>query len=350
MRAPSITSYTPHEVETTRTMDVLLDTRMALRGLGISTFVDRLTQGFTSYPAVSVTRWQGSGSWGLRGQVSTLTRSGLFDLSPQLDPRARRFDVVHYVSNVGPVFPGERSVLTVHDMLYRRNARLRDRVYGFLLERSLPRAARVVAVSVRTASEVALAFPTLADRIEVIPHGLRRLAPPQGERRHVLAFGGGSDPRKRSDLMVAVYRRYRETTVDPLPLVVLARAGLTAAQARDLGDLGAHIVTTATGAQVDQLMAEAAALLYPTTTEGFGLPILEAGEVGCPVVLDAKADLPPEVRGRHCVAVADTDLSSWVIALHQAIADGPVRDPLDLPDWESVAGRYVEMYREVAGE
>lgn len=335
-------------MQTTLTLRVLVDTRMALRGLGISTFVDRLMEGFKAHPGISLTKWQGSGDWGWRAQLSTLARSGIFDVSPTLDPRTRGFDAVHYVSNVGAVFPGRRSILTVHDMLYRRNTRLRDRMYGFLLERSLPRAARVVAVSARTASEVTLAFPALAGRIEVIPHGMRRLELPLEERRHVLAFGGGSDPRKRTDLMVAVYREYREASVDPLPLVVLARAGLTQSQSRELAAVGARTVAAATGPEVDRFMAEAAALLYPTTTEGFGLPILEAGEVGTPVVLDAAADIPVEVRGRHCVSVSDGSLASWAGALRQAIADGPVTDPLDLPDWESVAGRYLELYREVA--
>lgn len=327
---------------------VLLDARMALRGLGIATFVDRLVAGFAAHPSVTVSLWRGPGGWDGAGKLATVARSGLFDVSPRLDPRARGFDAVHFVSNFGSVFPGGNSVLTVHDLLYRRNHRRRDRLLGFLLEQSLPRVGQVVAVSGRTRQELEDAFPELAGRVEVIPHGLRRLNRPTRERTYILAFGGASDPRKRTDFMVAVYRQYHETTERPLPLVVLARAGLTEQQASGLRDLGARLVGDATADEVDGLFAGAAAVLYPSAAEGFGLPVLEAAEAGTPVVMDATADVATEVIGHHCVRVSGLDVRDWADALRHATAEGPVFDALDLPDWPAVAGRYAELYRRVA--
>jgi len=328
--------------------DVLLDARMATRGLGIATFVNRLVEGFEAHPGVRLSLWGGGGTWDRAGKLATLGRSGLFDVSPALDPRARGFAVRHFAGNMGPVRPGRHSVLTVHDLLYRRGGAARHRVFGALLEQALPRVGRVVAVSARTRDEVVAVWPALARRIEVIPHGLRRLAPPAGERRRVLAFGGGEDPRKRVDLMVAVYAEYRATTVDPLPLVVLGRAGLTAGQAQRLTELGAELVPDASEAEVDRLMATAAAVLYTTTVEGFGLPILEAAEAGTPVVIDAAADVAGEVLGRHCYKVSGGAVGDWAETLRAAVAGGPVPGALDLPDWTVVAGRYAELYREVA--
>lgn len=329
-------------------LSVLVDTRMAVRGLGIATFADRLMTALDAVPGVAVTRWQAGGEWGRRAQLSTLGHSGLFDISPRLDPRVAAFDAAHFVSNIGPLVPGRRSVLTVHDLLYRRSRRARDRLFGFLLQRSLPRCGRVVAVSARTASEIARAFPSLGAGVTVIPHGMRRLAPSAGPRTHLLAYGGGGDPRKRVDLMVAAYHRYRETDRDPRPLVVLARAGLTDAQRQELTGLGARLVEQATATEVDGLVATAAAVLYTSTTEGFGLPILEAGEAATPVVMDRDADVATEVIGRHCVLVDGADPTAWAAAIRHAVTCGPVAQPLDLPDWAAVARRYVDLYREVA--
>ena len=189
----------------------------------------------------------------------------------------------------------------------------------------------------------------LAERIVVIPHGMRRLPWPAGARSHLVAFGGGSDPRKRVDLMVAAYQRYREANRNALPLVVLARAGLTEGQRSTLVRLGADIRDRASTDEVDRLMAAAAALIYPTTTEGFGLPILEAAEVGTPVVMDRSADVASEVRGRHCVVVDGVDPDRWAAAIGRAVATGPVVAALDLPDWTEVAQRYVDLYRQLAG-
>lgn len=304
--------------------------------------------GFTATPGVVPDRWGGSGDWNRAGLIRTLGRSGLFDVSPRLDPRTRSYDVFHYACNLGPWFPGPNSVLTVHDLMHRRSDRTRTKLMGRFLEQSLKTAGRVVAVSSQTGEELESAFPEVGKKLSVIPHGVRRLPQPEGPWGHLLAFGGAADPRKRTDLMVQIYRHYRETVPEPLPLVVLARAGLTPAQRTDLAAMDARIVDSATADQVDRLLSQAAALLYTTREEGFGLPILEAGEYGTPVVVDASASVTAEVLGRHCVQVSDPSLDGWVEGLRTAIGLGRVAEPLSLPDWGSVADSYRELYRQVS--
>ncbi len=326
---------------------VLIDGRLAIRGLGIATFVDRLMAALGADPSVAPVLWKGKGDWGPAGLLSTAAHSGPFDLSPRLDPRTRRFDVIHLASNLGSLFPGPTSVVTVHDLFHRRGRR-RDVVMGKILETCLGRASRIVAISGRTRDSLEEMLPHLVGRVEVIPHGMRRIPSATDPRRHVLAFGGAADPRKRTDLMVATYRSYRESTADPLPLVVLARAGLTAEQRDALGALDARVLPTATAAEVDALMAGAAVLLYTTTTEGFGLPILEAAEHRTPVLIDASAKVADEVVGAHCFHVEGSAPEEWGRRLADAVEHGPVADALDLPDWPAVAARYASLYREVS--
>lgn len=324
---------------------VLVDARLAARGLGIGTFLERLNAGFAALGGPTPDLWGGATESGLTG---TLWRSGPFDLSPRIDPRTRRYGVIHFACNMGSVDPGPNSVVTVHDLMHRRRLRARDRLLGTLLERCIPRAGRVVAVSERTRVAIESHFPRLGGRVQVIPHGLRRLARPNGPRRHILAFGGANDPRKRVDLMIEVYRRYQAGVGDALPLVVLARAGLTTVQQTALGRLGATILWNASAQEVDALMGQAAALVYPTSEEGFGLPVVEAAEVGTPVVIDANAQVASEILGAHCVSVAGSDVVDWVTALEHAIEAGPVPDALSLPTWSEVAGAYRDLYDEVA--
>ncbi len=337
----------PAEMPTGGTpLRVLVDARLAVRGLGLASFVDRLLVALAERPDVEVARWGGNGPWGMRGWMSTFARSGPFDLSPRLDPRTRGHDVVHFACNVGSVRPGPRSVLTVADLLHRRHLRPRDRLTGALAAACLRRAGRVVAMSRRTADEVGRAFPELLATIEVVPAGMRRLPHRDADPTHVLAFGGGHDPRKRVDLMIAAYRSYRSGG-DALPLVVLSRAGLLDRQRAELEALGARLVPDASEDDVVELMTWAGAVLYPSAEEGFGLPLLEAAEVGTPVVMASGARLAREVIGPHCYPVAGTDPEGWALALRRAVERGPVPGALDLPGWDEVAARYVEIYRSI---
>jgi glycosyltransferase involved in cell wall biosynthesis len=332
---------------------ILLDARLAVRGLGIGTFIDRLMGGFAEAGIPAPDLWgakHGPDGTSAGTAAGILARSGLFDLSPRLDPRTRNYDVVHFACNVGPVFPGRASVVTVHDLLHRRTGRTRYRVLGRLLELSMQHAGQVVAVSANTRDEVVTAFPGLKGRVQLIPHGMRRLPVPAQPREHILSFGGAADPRKRIDLMVDIYGEYRTGTPDPLPLVVLARAGLTRAQRDNLERQGAHILDNASAAEVDDLMGRAAALLYTSIEEGFGLPILEAAELGTPVVMDARATVATEVVGAHCVMVEDGTVSCWGEALRRATSMGVVPAALDLPGWPLVAAEYRSVYRKALGD
>jgi len=324
-------------------IDVLIDARLRARGLGIASFLDRLDAGLAAHPDISVRHWGGDGS---TAQFDFLAHGGLFDVTPRLDPRVRA-DVVHFASNLCAAFPGRHAVVTVHDLLYRQRGRAQDRLLGALLVHGVRRAERVVAISERTKVELEERLG-LRGEVLVIPHGQRRLARREGLRSHLLAFGGGADPRKRVDLTLSAYAEYRRRCCAPLPLVVLGRAGLTPRQRQRLTDVGGLCRAEASTAEVDDLFASAAALVYPSRAEGFGLPIVEAAEHATPVVLDAQADLASEVRGRHCFEAHGTDPADWADQIDAAVAAGPVPDALDLPTWDEVADQYVDLYRDLA--
>ena len=129
---------------------------------------------------------------------------------------------------------------------------------------------------------------------------------------------------------------------------MLARAGLSGPQRTALAAAGARIVPSAPREEVDALMSTAAAALYTTTEEGFGLPILEAAEAGTPVVMDRAAKVATEVVGRHCFGVTGSSIDAWVSELRRAVTSAPVVDALDLPDWAAVARRYRSLYAQVS--
>jgi glycosyltransferase involved in cell wall biosynthesis len=69
------------------------------------------------------------------------------------------------------------------------------------------------------------------------------------------------------------------------------------------------------------------ALVYPSTFEGFGLPLTEAMTAGCPVIA-ADATALPEVVGDAGLLVAPGDRDAWVAAMLRLLDDDDLRAQL----------------------
>jgi len=336
-----------------RPVRVFLDARFAVRGLGIASATCRLTEAIGASEQVALRSNFSSGGWNRRGQLETLRMSGFLELTPAADPRTWGRDVVHYYGNTAPQLMGRRTLVTVHDLMSLRGTTAKSRLYQALLMPGLRRGrrGRVVAVSSQTADELLQVLPELRPRLQVITHGRREGLFSAQPREHILLFGGQSDSRKRVSLALSAYSTYAARQgASALPLVIAGRAGITPSL------VAAHV--TSGRVRIDEnpgedalsaVMARAACLLYPSSEEGFGLPIVEAGEMGTPVVFDSSARIPSEPIGGHGFPVDGTNRQDWARAIAAAAMQGPVPNALDhLPTWDQVAGAYVEVYRLLA--
>ncbi|WP_084397309.1 glycosyltransferase family 4 protein [Henriciella aquimarina] len=72
------------------------------------------------------------------------------------------------------------------------------------------------------------------------------------------------------------------------------------------------------------LMMQAGALLFPSLTEGFGLPPLEAMYLGCPTIVSPCGALP-EICGDAALTIAPDDVSGWADAIISLLGDSTLR-------------------------
>jgi mannosyltransferase len=77
---------------------------------------------------------------------------------------------------------------------------------------------------------------------------------------------------------------------------------------------------------LNELYNNAFCLLYPSFFEGFGLPIVEAMKVGCPVVTSNKAAIP-EIAGGGALLVNDLSVKGFVAAI-ELLKENTVREQL----------------------
>ena len=292
------------------------------------------------------------------------------------DHRLGRPDLVHQLNPWAPVPTAAPQVLTVHDLMpmahpewYERPHRWR---FGATLRWASRHARVLVCDSQHVAAQLVDRVGIASERVEVVPCGVDdrfRRPPDEASVDDVLARHGLERGRyllglgvmsAREDPSVIV-RALERSTVDlaerALVLTGPHRHGVGGAAdtARSLGIR--HRVHRAGFVPEDDLvplLAGAAALVHPSSDEGFGFTPLEAMAVGTPVIASDAGSLP-ETTGGAAVLVDPDDVDGWAAAIERVVGDPGERAALVAAGrrhqaaftWDRTAARMLEIYDRV---
>ena len=191
-------------------------------------------------------------------------------------------------ANTGPL-RAQRHVPVVHDLAFLHhpewfNTRFAT-WYKLLIPRMVRRAERVITVSGTVRSELMRYYGADGERTYVVPpFVLPSLLDGQGsattERPYYLVVAS-LDPRKGIDRALNWYTGLREPGFD---LIIVGREHRAFAPVAIPEHPGIHVMKDVDDARLGDLYRGAIALIQPSFYEGFGLPVLEAITLGCPVI------------------------------------------------------------------
>jgi glycosyltransferase involved in cell wall biosynthesis len=234
--------------------------------------------------------------------------------------------------NAGPVLR-RRQIVMLHDAQVFSHpesyARAFRQWYRIIQPRLGHRAAMVLTVSEHARAQLehfgvvpkgkARVVPNGADHILRLPADLNILTQhrlkPQG---YFLAIGSQAAHKNIPMLL----RAARTRNPDAPPLVIAggghaaAFAGASVLSSRNIRTIG-----RVSDAALRALYENATALVFPSLTEGFGLPPVEAMLCGCPVIASTGGAIP-EVCGDAAFLVDPLDEKGWTTAMTD-IADTP---------------------------
>jgi glycosyltransferase involved in cell wall biosynthesis len=236
---------------------------------------------------------------------------------------------------------------------------------------SARRATLVTTVSDYSRNDMARFYGIPVERIRVIPNGVdcRLFRPVQDQatltawRRRVLGedvpflLYVGKPTRRRNvpQLLEAfAWLRAHEQIPHKLLLIGTALPGTSFESTIQALGLGPHVVSVPHASHEEVAMAYNAStmLIYPSSYEGFGMPVLEAMACGTPVIaLDNTAF--PEFAGGVARLLPDAEVATLARGIADLLADDRRRGQMALDgprraalyDWTIVTERYVDLLR-----
>jgi glycosyltransferase involved in cell wall biosynthesis len=245
-----------------------------------------------------------------------------------------RLDVMFNPGFTVPLAAPCPSVTTFHDLQHKRYPeyfRWFDLPFWkFLLWAAAHRSRRLIAVSEATRADLLRFYRRRAGRVVVIPHGVNPEFFTLDRSRTDLYFLCVSTlhVHKNIERLVRAYASKPRAE----KLILAGLRGFRAPEIEALiAELGVGDRVTIPGwlprAELMQLYARAHAFVYPSTFEGFGMPILEAMAAGIPV---ACSDIPPlrEVAGDAALFFDPLDDAALAAALDRIAADTELRKSL----------------------
>jgi glycosyltransferase involved in cell wall biosynthesis len=253
--------------------------------------------------------------------------------------RTRDADLYWYPWNVvRPAPRNEPVVATIHDAAplafpdprwtkWRQNRRWRR-----LYEITAKRATLIITDAKFTAGELDRLLDVSADRIRVVPLAADDVRiPPPGRDADALARLGvqppyvlavSADDRRKN---LALLERAMPHVADLLPDATLVTVGPSRAD-RPAGEPAwRRSLGFVTDDDLVSLYRGARALVVPSLYEGFGLPVLEAMQVGTPVICARTSSLP-EVGGAAARYVNPTDEGQLALAIADLLTNDQAFD------------------------
>jgi len=257
-----------------------------------------------------------------------------------------------------------RSVTTVHDLAYELGhvgQGVKAALHRYEHRKAFFASDALICVSNSTRGDLLRVYPELAARcpIFVVPHGVRPLssgaaiaAETAVDAPYVL-FVGGRQAYKNFDNALAGFAASRLKEQG----FVLACTGapLTTTERQRISHLGLRESVRSLGTvkrdELGRLYTAAHCLLYPSLFEGFGMPLLEAMQQGCPVV-SSNRSVMPEVSGNAALLVDPLDPTAIAAALvdvcspqtrHRLVTAGLARAAEFT--WTRAATRHASIYR-----
>ena len=279
-------------------------------------------------------------------------------------------DLVHFTLTNQPVFLSGKVVTTIHDLTPIRfrslpgnsfTYKLKSYVFAWVTKKSAKKS-KVILTGTRHAKQDIIALTGVADSKIVLTPEAADIIPDEPKplenivSKKFIFYAGRAQPHKNLEKLIKSFEKLYASDNE----VFLVLAGKHDASYERIVELAAqspvreNIIFTGfvSDAELKWLYENAQAYVFPSLSEGFGLPGLEAMVHGCPVV-SSNATCLPEVYGDAAVYFDPTDEQDMADKILSVLTDQKMRRDLIAKgktraakySWRRMAEQTLEVYK-----
>ncbi|MEG0788796.1 MAG: glycosyltransferase family 1 protein [Alistipes sp.] len=284
-------------------------------------------------------------------------------------------DMLHCTSNTAPIGCRVPLVVTLHDIIFLEKQTAKNksfyqalgRIYRrIIVPRILPKCCKIITVSDFERTRILTTLGLDYQTIVAIHNGYNPKFKPLETFASIVAkylpdkaylfFLGNTDPKKNTAGTLRAYADYVRRSSDPLPLLIadLKEEAVTAVlMENSLTDLRPHLRFSGYIPNTDlpAIYNGAAAFLYTSLRESFGIPILEAMACGTPVITSDTSAIP-EIAGQGALLVDPLNATQIADRLLRLESDASFRaaqrayglERVKQFSWEQTARQLLQLY------
>ena len=277
-----------------------------------------------------------------------------------------KLDLVHFTHFNAPIFYRGKFIVTIHDLTLRkfptpkksfRNLLFypfKKIMYKLVFGRAVKKAEKIIAISNYTKQDILKYCKISPEKIEVIYEGTPqqisnfKFQISNAPKRKYLLYVGNAYPHKNLERLILAFKKIKKD----FPNLQLVLAGGDDYFYKKL-KIGDRIIFPGfiSDRDLDTVYRNAALYVFPSLSEGFGLPSLEAMARGVPVV-SSNATCLPEILGDAAAYFNPLDIDDMAKVIKKALSDENWRktliqkgfEQIEKYSWQKMAKETLKIY------
>lgn len=276
-------------------------------------------------------------------------------------------DIVHFPHFNVPIFYSGKFVVTIHDLIHQHHSmkrattlnpfafKIKQVGYKRVFKHAIAGSCKILVPSTSVKKLLIDEWRVNNEKIvvtaEAVENNFAKRAGKSNTNYPYMFYVGNAHPHKNVEGLIKAFLRLRKKQQDLKLVLAGGESFFWQRIKKEHQQQGIIYTGFVSDERLAALYKNANCLVIPSFEEGFGLPVLEAMAVGCPVIAANVASLP-EVAGDAALYFDPRSIDDMVDKIQRLLSSGELRKKLiakgkkrvKLFSWEKMAKQTLEAY------